>query len=255
MIARRLANGLLSALFEPPCAACHAALTNPLDGAVCDRCWASVRPITPPLCYCCGDPLPSQRASIVSEHRCPRCRRSAPAVDRIVAVGTYDGSLREIVHALKYGGRRSIAPRLSALMRAAGADLIAGADFAVPVPLHFQREWRRGFNQAEDLARWLGLPLSRTLRRIVATAPQVGLLAEQRRRNVGDAFALACSSRWTPGTWRQTGSQGCSGRVILLVDDVTTTGATLDACARVLKRAGAREVRAVTAARVVTGRP
>lgn len=254
MTARTLANLLLSALFEPPCAACHAPVTRPLDGAVCDRCWASIRPITPPLCCRCGDPLPSLRAASVSEHTCPACRRSDAAVDRLAAVGAYEGSLREIIHAFKYGGRRSIAPRLAALMRAAGTDVLAGADLAVPVPLHYRRQWLRGFNQAEDLARCIGLPLSRSLRRLVATAPQVGLPAAERHRNVRDAFALARPPRWTV-PWRGGFRPLCDSRIIVLVDDVTTTGATLEACASVLKRAGAREVRALTAARVVTGRP
>ena len=254
MSARSLANGLLSALFEPPCAACHARLARPLDGAVCDRCWALVRPITPPVCCRCGDPLPSWRASSIGERQCPRCRRSAPAVDRLVAVGAYEGSLREIVHALKYGGRRTIAPRLAALMRASGADILSGADLVVPVPLHFRREWMRGFNQAEELARWLGLPLAHALRRTVATTPQVGLPAAQRHRNVRDAFALARPSVRGVLASRRLRPPTCEGRVIVLVDDVTTTGATLEACARVLKRAGAREVRALTAARVVTAR-
>jgi ComF family protein len=146
--------------------------------------------------------------------------------------------LREIIHALKYQGRRSTAPPLATLMKQQGASVLAGADAVVPVPLHPARERERGFNQAEDLARGLGLPVARALRRVKSTRPQVDLTADERKTNVSDAFL--CSG----------GASAPPLRVVVLVDDVTTTGATLEACARILKAAGAREVRALTAARV-----
>jgi ComF family protein len=161
-------------------------------------------------------------------------------VDRARAIGEYDGALRAIVHALKYEGRRSVARPLAALMRQRGADLLAAADCAVPVPLHPARRRERGFNQAADLARHLGLPVNDALRRVRATATQTGLPAAQRHRNVRDAFAVTRFGR---------DLVGCT---VLMVDDVSTTGATLEACARALKRMGVREVLALTAARVVT---
>jgi ComF family protein len=164
------------------------------------------------------------------------------AVDRARAVGAYDGVLREIIHALKYDGRRSVAAPLGRLMASQASDLLAGADLAVPVPLHRARQRQRGFNQADDLARGLGLPVRLALERRRATRPQVELPAARRHGNVREAFAPARRA-------------ALAGRVVVLVDDVATTGATLDACARVLKQVGAREVRAVTAARVVTARP
>jgi ComF family protein len=159
------------------------------------------------------------------------------------AIAAYDGRLRDIVHALKYGGRRSIARPLARLMAAAAPRIIDGADFVVPVPLHFLRQYRRGFNQADDLARHLPVPLLRALRRRRATATQTDLPEAQRRKNVRDAFAVRRSARGR-----------IPGAVIVLVDDVSTTGATLDACARVLLDAGAKEVRALTAARAVSRR-
>jgi ComF family protein len=164
-------------------------------------------------------------------------------VDRARAIGSYEGALRSIVHALKYEGRRSLARPLADLMRERGAEVLAGSDCLVPVPLHPTRRRARGFNQALDLARHLGRPVRKALRRVRATPTQTGLPAAQRHRNVRDAFAMA------PRT------SSLSGATVVLVDDVSTTGATLEACARVLKAAGAREVRALMAARVVVNSP
>ena len=120
-----------------------------------------------------------------------------------------------------------------------GADVLHAAACAIPVPLHPSRRRQRGFNQAADLARHVGLPVVPALCRIRATATQTSLPAARRNRNVRDAFAVG---RWD-GSLRQA--------TVVLIDDVSTTGATLEACARVLKDAGVREVRALTAARVV----
>ena len=234
-----LLDGVLSVVLAPACAACGEPLEHPTRGPVCFVCWHSILPLTPPLCDSCGDPLPSWRVISVPLARCPRCRRTRPAVDRGRAIGSYEGALRAIVHALKYEGRRSLARPLADLMRERGADVLSGSDCLVPVPLHPARRRTRGFNQALDLARHLGRPVRKALRRIRATPTQTGLPAAQRHRNVRDAFALA------PRT------PSLSGATVVLVDDVSTTGATLEACARVLKAAGAREVRALLAARVV----
>ncbi len=171
-------------------------------------------------------------------------------MDRARAIGSYEGCLRAIVHALKYDGRRTIAPSLAARLRETGAALLDGADLVVPVPLHRCRYHRRGFNQAHEIARHLGPPVCAALRRRRHTRPQVELPAAQRHRNVRGAFALSRS--W----WALRGSRRrLEGQVVVLVDDVSTTGATLAECARVLKRAGVKEVRALTAARAVRDRP
>lgn len=236
---RSTLDGLLSVLFAPGCAACGALLEHPAGGPVCARCWRSILPITGPLCDRCGDPLATWRAISVPLQQCPRCRRSRRSIDRARAVGEYDGALRTIIHALKYEGRRSLARPLGALMRERGADVLRGARCAIPVPLHPSRKRHRGFNQADDLARAVGLPTCAALQRLRATAAQTGLPAAQRHGNVRDAFGLTRAGR------RLTGA------TVVLIDDVSTTGATLEACARVLKHAGVSEVRALTAARVV----
>jgi ComF family protein len=188
----------------------------------------------------CGDPLP--RAA----DRCLECSYSNRIVDFSRSVGEYEGVLREIIHAFKYTRRRSLAPSLAAQMASRGNALIDRADYLVPVPLHWRREYHRGFNQARELARYLRRPLLDVLVRTRYTRAQVELAADRRHANVHGAFEMR--RRW----FRR--SPSIEGAKVLLVDDVSTTGATLEACAKVLKGAGAAEVGALTAARVVARR-
>jgi ComF family protein len=211
------ANALLTAAFAPECAACRAPLEMPVDGCVCARCWAAIEPP-------------------------PHVEFPTTFIAAAVAAGDYAGTLREIIHAFKYDDRRSLARPLAELMRASGASLLDDADCVVPVPLHPWRRMRRGFNQAAALAACLGPPMAHALWRWRATAAQAGLTAAERRRNVRRAFRL--SPLLTP----KRRNALLRGRVIVLVDDVRTTGATLHACAEVLMRAEAREVRVLTAA-------
>jgi ComF family protein len=220
---RTVADTLLAALLAPPCALCGRVLERPLDGAVCHLCWQQIQPTA---------------ASFALR-----------GISHARALGAYDGTLRDVIHALKYDGRRSIAPRLAQLMTRHGQDVLNGADVVIPVPLHRRRRRQRGFNQAEDLARGLGLPVAPVLRRVRATQPQIELPAEQRRENLRDAFDLRRRGWHTIGG--RTDARPLHGSVVVLVDDVATTGATLEACARVLRAAGA-EVRALTAARVAS---
>jgi ComF family protein len=186
---------------------------------VCASCWDSIPPWTPLAC---------DRWS------------GSVLISRARAIGEYEGALRSIIHALKYDGRRTLARPLAALMREHAGDLLNGVACAVPVPLHPARRRQRGFNQAAELAAHLGLPVVDALERVRATATQADLPAAQRHRNVRGAFSATSAAG------------GLKGAVVLLVDDVSTTGATLTACARALKDAGVEEVRALTAARVAT---
>jgi ComF family protein len=216
-------------------------LDAPLDGPVCIGCWSRVGRVALPACRGCGQPLPSWRTISVEVERCAACRRRPPAFDRGAVACDYADVLRAIVHAFKYDGRRSLAVPLGRLLREAGRGMLEGADAVVPVPLHPWKRLRRGFNQSADLARALGVPVRPVLRRSRATCTQAGLTPRQRRRNVAGAFTLA------PWPWRVP----VENQVLVLVDDVMTTGATLDACARVLKEAGAKEIRTLTLARAL----
>jgi ComF family protein len=245
------ANGLLSVLLAPSCLACGTLLDRPLEGPVCAACWRSIGALSPPLCETCGDVLPSWRALDPLAGLCARCRLHPPAVARARAAGAYEGVLRLVVHALKYERRRALAVPLAALMRERGASILAGADLVVPVPLHWRRHHARGFNQADDLARGLGVPVRRALRRVRPTSPQFGLTTAGRLRNVRGAFAPPRRG-WTR---RRGHDPALRGACVVLVDDVCTTGATLNACAEALRDGGARDVRALTAARALSRRP
>ena len=236
---RGASDAFISVLLSPVCAACRVALETPTHSAVCASCWREIPPLVAPLCECCGDALRSWRAPRVHEGRCTRCRETPPSIVKTRALGVYDGSLRAIIHALKYGGRRCVGRQLSLMMQQQCGELAVGADMVVPVPLHPFRRLTRGFNQADDLCAALGLPISHALTRTRHTGIQADLSAAARLANVRGAFRLARRA-------------DVRGACLVLVDDVSTTGATLEACARALLAGGAREVRALIAARAVS---
>jgi ComF family protein len=239
---RHAIDACVGALLAPACAACGR-IVERTGEPVCCSCWSAVRVFTPPFCTRCGDPLPSLGPPSANLF-CTRCATHRSIIARARALGPYEGTLRAIVHSLKYRGRRSTALRLGALLRLHCADVLTGADALVPVPLHYRRHWTRGFNQADEIARAIGPPVWHVLRRHRATQTQTGLTRSDRVRNVRGKFAL---------TLRARAMHTVRGATLVLVDDVSTTGATLDTCARVLLEDGVAEVRAITVARVLAG--
>jgi ComF family protein len=236
LLVRWVLDPVLAAVFPGWCPACGEPVDRPTRGPLCEACWSGF-PRLPGVPCRCGFPLPE------GLELCGRCRRGQGVLDRGACLGPYEGPLRVAVHELKYRGRRRVARRLGELLLESPRvrETLEGA-VVVEVPLHPSRLRSRGFNQAGLLADSLadGAGLRRpggVLVRRRETPPQTGLSAASRRRNVDGAFAV-----------RRRAS--VVGRAVVLVDDVMTTGATLRACARALRRAGAREVRAVTAARV-----
>jgi len=210
----------VAAILAPHCAACASTLEYPTRGPVCGTCWTEVESLIPPV-------TDSSELGAVARSR---------------SAGRCDGALRQIIHAFKYEGRRSLSVRLGKVLRESGGDVLSDAHCVVPVPLHPWRRLTRGFNQAADLAACLELPVVHALWRTRATAPQTGLTAARRRRNVRGAFMMS------PLLSTRVRKAMLDGRVVVLVDDVRTTGATLDACARVLTEGGVGEVRALTLA-------
>jgi ComF family protein len=243
---RTLADSLIAVAFAPLCVSCAQVLESPTRSPVCDGCWRNLRSYAPPWCSTCGAPL----ARADARHE---CLPAGSGVSRLRALGPYEGVLRDLLHALKFDRRRSLAAPLGARLRSLDHEIFEGADALVPVPLHPWRQWHRGFNQAADLANVLrapALPVWAAVRRQRSTRPQLELDAGARHANVRAAFAVAGWTRWQRARW----ARRIGGRTLVLVDDVTTTGATLHACAEVLLQHGAREVRAVTIGRVMLDR-
>jgi len=211
------------------------------DG-LCGACWAKLSPIEAPYCERLGIPFAYDPGPGVLSME---AISDPPAYHRARAAVRYDDVARTMVHALKYGDRLDLAPAMGRWMARAGRSLLDGADALVPVPLHWRRLWARRFNQsmllAQSIARESGIPVADgALKRVKATAQQVGLSQSERALNVQGAF------RVPPDTKAEV-----AGRRLVLVDDVLTSGATTDACARALLRAGAGNVDVVVFARVV----
>jgi competence protein ComFC len=227
-------------LFPSFCRACGRLLEERGERVVCRACLERLTPGPPAYCLCCGRFFPGS----VSPHLCRACLTSRPPYALHRSAAPYEGLLRELIILLKYRGCGVLARDLVRfLLGAVGEDecLWHGLEAIVPVPLHPRKKRKRGFNQSEAIAREIGrargLPvLRRALRRVRNVPPQTSLEAEDRRRNVARAFA--------------PGPRGpLRGLTVLLVDDVYTTGSTAGECCRVLRRAGAKEVRVVTLAR------
>ena len=213
------------------CLACR----RPLGGydALCARCWRDVAFIRPPLCDRLGLPMPFDTGGTMIS---AAAAAHPPSYDRARAVGAFKGVLRDLVHAFKYADRHDARQLFGRWLVGAGNQLLERADVVVPVPMHRTRLIARRFNQSAMLAREVARLGSRSydphlLARIRATPPQVGLTRDQRQRNLAGAFAVP-----------DPAMQRLHGRWILLVDDVITTGATVEACARVLRTAGAAGV-------------
>ncbi|TCR70328.1 ComF family protein [Bosea sp. BK604] len=238
---RRGLHGAIGLVYPPSCIACKGATAQ--AQALCARCWSGIGFIERPYCERLGTPFEVDLgAGLVS----PAAISDPPVFARARAVCRFDGTARELVHRLKYGDRTELALTLGRMMAQAGHELLGEADLIVPVPMHRTRLWSRRFNQAAALAQVLakhsGVTLAPTaLARVKRTTQQVGLTRPQRADNLQGAFKVLPAMRPT-----------VEGRHILLVDDVLTTGATANAAARALLRAGARQVDMLTFARVVT---
>lgn len=244
---RRLAAGFgapfrlaLDFALPPLCPACREPVGE--SAGLCAGCWSKLTPIERPFCERLGIPFvydPGPGILSMQAIADPPAYRKARAAVR------YDDIARTLVHGLKYGDRLDLAPTMGRWMARAGAEILVEADILVPVPLHWRRLWARRFNQSALLAKIVGAAggvgiAYDALKRIKPTPQQVGLSKPERALNVQGAFRVPAE-----------GKAVIAGRRVLLLDDVLTSGATVDACARALLRAGARHVDVLVFARVV----
>ncbi|MBC7770198.1 MAG: ComF family protein [Phycisphaerales bacterium] len=234
---KRGAVSRLSDLIWPPRSLLSEEIVD-RPGVIEPALWGELKFLGAPICACCGFPLPDYAGAA---DLCAACGADKPAYDTARAALVYDDHARRLVLDLKRGGRRDGLPVFARWMAAAAGEAAIRADFIAPAPMHWTRLAVRSFNQAA----WLAQALARTagkpwkpgaLTRIKRRKSQAGLSASERQRNVGGAIKASAAFK---------------GKVVLVVDDVFTTGATLEACARALRKAGAAEVHAVTLARVV----
>ncbi|HTT97591.1 MAG TPA: ComF family protein [Rhizomicrobium sp.] len=238
---RQIGRGALDLLYPPLCIGCRSQVAEP--GSLCAACWQNIDFLDGPGCVCCGLPFDLDPGS---ETLCAACVADPPSFDRARAVMRYDDKSRGPILAFKHGDRLDLVPGFARWLRRAGRELLDDADVIAPVPLHRQRLWSRRYNQAAELSRGLGKMAGKLVDPVLLTrtraTPSQGAMpsAGARRRNMRGAFIVTAARQ-----------EAVAGRTILLIDDVLTTGATVDACARVLKRAGAAKVHVLALARVV----
>ncbi|RTL53751.1 MAG: ComF family protein [Bradyrhizobiaceae bacterium] len=235
------ARAALDVALPALCVSCR----EPVEGeGLCPVCWSRLSFIAPPYCPRLGIPFvydPGPGLLSMEAIAAP------PAYQRARAAVRYDDVARTLVHALKYQDRTDLAPAMGRWMAHAGRELLGEADALVPVPLHWKRSWSRRYNQSGALARAIekqsGVPVNmESLGRVRPTHQQVGLSRTERAANVQGAFKVAKEKK-----------SHVAGKRLVLVDDVLTSGATVDACARALLRGGAASVDVLVFARVVEG--
>ncbi|HSZ74068.1 MAG TPA: ComF family protein [Rhizomicrobium sp.] len=240
-LGRRASDIVLDALFPPRCISCRNAVAT--AGALCAPCWDEISFIEGPMCSACGMPFEIDPGEGTL---CAACLAYPPAFDRARAVMRYDEASRGLILALKWADRLDLAPGFARWLNRSGRALIDECDVIVPVPLHRFRLWQRRYNQSALLAKGIARLNNKTFDALSLTrtrhTPSQGEMtsAKARRRNVKGAFAVKPSR-----------AGRLAGKSVLLVDDVFTTGATLNACAKALKAAGATHISVLALARVV----
>jgi ComF family protein len=240
--ARRLAAGGVDLLYPPQCMACEAGTAK--AHALCVTCWSGLALIAPPFCDRLGTPFAVDFGMGMLS---PAAIADPPRFDRARAVARHQGTARDLVGRLKYGERLDLARLMGRMMVHAGRDLLADADFIVPVPMHRLRLWRRRYNQAALLAdlvaRETGIPLLFDgLHRQKRTRAQVGLRRNERQQNLVGAFQVP-----------EHHAARLAGARVVVIDDVRTTGSTLNACAHILRKAGAARIDVLTFTLVAGG--
>ncbi len=239
MFVKDLLDDIISFVFPPHCLLCGACTSGSANMYFCNRCLNALPIHKGPICYTCGISFTSQEGA---DHLCSSCLQRSHFYGKARALGPYKDLLKKAIQDFKYRNKTILAVALGRLLADAGAVVLdkAAYEFIVPIPLHPMRVRQRGFNQSLMLARQIGklwdIPVgAEALVRNRWTRPQTVLPLAERHRNIKGAFSCTIS--------------GLNGKNILLIDDVYTSGATVNECARILKKQGAREVDVLTLAR------
>jgi ComF family protein len=238
-LVRRAGRWLLDAILPPRCPGCGVIIDAP--AAVCGVCWSNIAFIVEPLCQRCGRPF---EFNVADQSVCGRCLADPPVYGRARAVVLYDDASRGLLLRFKHGDGLHLTPLFGTWLSRAGSELLAEADLMVPVPLHRTRLFARRYNQATVLALEIG-------RRADLPVDVLGLIRARRTPSQGTR-TRAARERNVRGAFKVTPALAANikDRRVLLIDDVLTSGATVNACARVLTRAGASGVDVLTIARV-----
>jgi ComF family protein len=232
----------LELIYPPKCHICQCVMISGGAGVdhICDDCIESLVRITSPLCPVCGTPFISR---VEEDHLCGNCLKKRPHYDALIAPFLYEGCIMDAIHQIKYNGRTYITASVGELAASFAKERFKDTNgfLMMPVPLHPKRLKERGFNQSLILARAIAANLGTdidflSLRRMRYTQPQTGLKKVERKRNVRGAFGLE-------------GRPDLKGKTVILVDDVATTGSTLNECAKVLKKGGCEKVFCLVLAR------
>ena len=244
-------SALVDFLYPPFCFICKNDTFGEDKKFVCESCLDQIEEIEPPFCMKCGRSFLSKEAfRNIDKPVCGRCREKSGKIyyDRTIGLGRYDSVLKELIHLYKYNKKKELEKILAVLlMKKIKADSkTLQADLIVSVPLHWLRKRIRGFNQSEELGRYISkelkIPMANYLKRRKNTKPQIGLTGEDRRKNVRNAFRVSWLARRLGYSYNYK-FHSIKDKSIVLVDDVVTTGATVNECSKVLKRAGAKEVK------------
>ena len=232
-----LLRKFIDLLYPPRCLLCRTFIAS---GSLCGTCFSSFRKLVTPVCPICGGPFLN---GIQEDHVCEECLRKRPYFNSAASPYLYDGRIMDAIHQFKYQGKPHMAKALGPLLASFGREWLSGLSglLIMPVPLHPKRLRQRGYNQSLLLARHVSAGMRASLdfmslRRTKDTKVQTGLKKEERRRNVRRAFEIA-------------DRKAVKGKTVLLVDDVATTGSTLNECARALRKAGSGNVHCLVLAR------
>lgn len=232
---RRFGRKGLDVVFPAHCPGCGSGTSEP--GALCGACWQAMPFIARPYCERLGRPFASDIGGPLLS---PAAIAFPPSFDRARAVALHEGQARDFVHLLKFSDRLDLSMPMARLMAGAGREVLCDADLLVPVPLHWSRLFRRRYNQsvalADAISALCGVSIERdALKRRKRTPPQIGLSRNERAANLAGAFVVDPALKFR-----------VQGRNVVLIDDVLTTGATANACAGVLRRAGAQRIDVLT---------